>query len=370
MFSYTLREERRSIYERCLWCSNESEEAAEGTIQDESASGILLETEKPLAMSQRIWILMLPDEEITRQELSPEDIIHHPLSRTGIVVRQESPLRAGIRFDDSENKRLSYQRWYRGGSLIVTLSAEDWAVITLSGELNFESAVFLERIFSKSGKPQQEILFSCHEVKQVNNTALTVLRSVIRQCDKSGVMITIIAGSTMAESLGKNIGIKNGCLANIDAPPLQTKRSLKRELEAEAANGSHGVVLLARGAVGLNRLSAPMIRLGIPSWKTQNFREAANLIAFNKPLFVIVDVEIEQCPMLLELNRLEEYELEKLPPIMVIGPPHLSELIRTALKPPVKVYISKPYTDRDYMNGLKAMINQEYNMQKIQDAFI
>ncbi|MGC9327437.1 MAG: hypothetical protein ACP5I1_07365, partial [Candidatus Hinthialibacter sp.] len=216
MLSYLPREERRPIQERCLWCAIESEETAEGIIQDESASGMLLEVDRPLSMGRRIWVLTLPGVEIGQLALSPQDLIDHPLSRTGIVVRLESPLCVGLQFDDAEASRPSYQRWYRGGSLIITLSTSDWAVITLSDELNFESSVFLERIFSKYNQPHQEILFSCHKIQQVNNTALTVLRSAIRQCDKNGVMVTIIAGSAMSDSLGKNIELKHGCLANID----------------------------------------------------------------------------------------------------------------------------------------------------------
>ena len=72
---------------------------------------------------KRIWILSLPGEDMSNYSLPPEELINHPLSRGGTVVRQESNNRSGIQFDPETNENQpQYQRWYRGKSKVVVSS--------------------------------------------------------------------------------------------------------------------------------------------------------------------------------------------------------------------------------------------------------
>lgn len=363
------REERRRINEPCLWCFVESDGPKKGAILNESATGILLEAEEPLDSGKRIWILSLPGDDLSTRKMPTEELINHPLSRAGTIVRNESVKRAGVQFDREEKERPRYLRWYRGNSSVVTLTDGDRATIALSGALTFESATLLEKLFTKQNKSIREILFSCHDIEQVNNTALTVLRAALRHCDKSGVNLTIITGQAISASLEKNLPLEHGYFSSISGIPVQTASESSpaaacNETSSKSVSvqtvAPEGVVILSRGAVDLNRLANPLLRMEIPTWKTTNFKEAPDLIATHNPRFIVMDIELEHCPQLLELNRIRKYALSRVPPAMVIGPPHLGELIREALALPVKMYLIKPCTDREYATGLQAMLKEKY----------
>lgn len=363
------REERRKINESCLWCFAESEAPRKGSIINESATGILLETNESFVSGKRIWILTLPGNDLASHDLPTEELINHPLSRVGTVVRIDSNKRVGIQFDREEKERPHYLRWYRGNSAVVTLIDGDRATIALSGALNFESAMLLEKLFTKQSKPFREILFSCHNLEQVNNTALTVLRTALRHCDKSGVKLLVVTGPLISETLEKNLTLEHGYFVSLSGKPSQpVSESLPVSVRAtvlsqpgsEPISIPEGIVILTRGVAELNRLTNPLTRLEIPVWKTQNFKEAPEMIAAHNPRFVIIDIDIEHCPLLIEINRIRKYSLMRIPPVMVIGPPHLGELIREALALPVKTYLIKPCTDREYVNALQGMLKENY----------
>jgi hypothetical protein len=159
VLSHLSREERRRTNERCLWCFAESNESKPGTILNESATGLLLQVEETLNLGQRIWILCMPGDDPTAYPLPPEDLINHPLSRGGKIVRVEEANQAGIQFDNEEKERPRYQRWYRGKSAIVTLLEKERATVTLSGWLNFESAILLEKLFTNKARRSRKFFF-------------------------------------------------------------------------------------------------------------------------------------------------------------------------------------------------------------------
>ena len=237
------------------------------------------------------------------------------------------------------------------------------AVINLSGSLTFEAAVLLERIFTKQSKSFREILFSCHEVERINGTALTVLRSALRHPDKNGIVLTVVTGPETHSALEKSLNLENGFTINIESLPVQTEQ---HSISAPAENVPQNnvapgdcVLIITRGIASISRLGVPFERLEIPVVKTQNFKEAPEIIATNNPRFVIIDIELEHCPLLLDINKIRRFSMPKLPPVMVIGPPHLGELIKEALALPLRKYLTKPCTDREYVNCLQTMLTGE-----------
>lgn len=370
MLSHSSREERRRTNERCLWCFAESNESKPGTVLNESATGLLLQAEEPLSVGQRIWVLCMPGDDPTVNPLPPEYLINHPLSRGGKIVRVDETNQAGIQFDNDEKERPRYQRWYRGKSSIVTLLEKERATVTLSGWLNFESAILLEKLFTKQSKTFKEILFSCHDVDHINGTALTVLRSALRQCDKSGIVLTVLTGSETLVIFEKNLVLENGYHVNLQSIPVlaDSPAALPKTPPPTSPETPDivvdGIVVISRGISQLNRLAQPLERFSLVSWKTQSFKEAPELIATNNPRFVVIEVELEHCPSLIDINRIRRYSLSRIPPAMVIGPLHLGELIKEALAVPVKIYLPKPCTDREYINGLQAMLTQNYDTAK------
>ncbi len=137
------REERCRTNEPCLWCSANSMNVETGKIVNESASGVLLETQTTLKLEDRIWLLSFPGDDPTDQELTIEDIQSHPLSRLGVVVRIDRQSQVGIHFDQDVKEHPQYQRWYRGESSILTLFDGKKAIFTFSGPLQIETASLL-----------------------------------------------------------------------------------------------------------------------------------------------------------------------------------------------------------------------------------
>ena len=354
------REERRKVEERCLWCFAESNEASAGTIVNESATGVLLETEDAIQLGKRIWILILPGENPVPQGISPENLINHPLTRAGMAIRQETETRIGIQFDQEDTERPHYQRYYRGTSSITTFIDKEKAAVTLRGSLNFDTAVLMERIFTKQFANCKDILFSCHELQEINGPAMTVLRTAIRLCDRNGITVTIITGVETAETVEKHLTLQNGFLVNIDSNESEGEKVSSDPIHSQERTYPDGAIIAARGNATLNRLATPLDRVDVFSWKTQNFKELPDLIINQNPRFVVIEVEIEHCPSLVEINRIKKLKPDHMPPALVIGPPHLGELIREALALPVKIYKIKPCTDREYAKSIHAMLSEEY----------
>jgi len=340
-----------------------------GEIINESASGVLLEIKTELKLEDRIWILSFPGDDPADQEISIEDLKSHPLCRSGEVIRIDKPTQMGIHFDEDVQDRPQYQRWYRGDSTILTLFDGKKAVFNFSGPLQIETVSLLDRILKRLNYPFNDIIISFNNVLRINKTALTMLRTSLRRYDLTGVVLTIITSNKETRIIEKGLDLKNGFIVNTaDHPEPKKPENDKISEDIEIIESEHErplvetefekVLLIAQSLSVLHRLSKPFERLDIETMKTQSFREAAELIAYNPTRLVVIDFDLEHSSSLIDINSVRRMQLSKVPPALVIGPQHIGDLVKAALSLPVKIYLSKPSTDRDYTQALQSILNQ------------
>jgi len=358
------REERRRIQEPCLLCSSESLPVTTGVIVNESATGMLVETTRLLETGRQIWILPAYHKQPRPESWTPYELIHHPLTRTGVVVRLEGGNRAGIQFLEDQERPL-YRRWFRGQTTVTGFFFKNQGVLAFTGPLTIEAASLVEKIISQANGIT-ELLLACHQIDQIQRTAFTVLLSSLQTYEKKGIALTVVTGPVSTAYFQRSPVLPGSFIFPVFAtePAGPVVDPLKNGIAHKAAAGSQGILLIARGQTTLNRLEKPLRNQEMPVWKLQGFGNALKLIAAGQARFLVVDIDVESCGTIVQLNELKNTPLDPLPPVLAIGPGYLAALVKEALYLPVRVYLSKPTTEHEYANAIQTMLSETANGPK------
>ena len=374
----TTREERHRINEDCYWCVVNSVKINHGMIINESATGALLRVNERLEIERKILILSIPGGLPPLESLTVDLIRDHPLTRSGTVVRIDSPEQIGVQFCDESDTRPEYRRWFRGKCIISLLSYPDRAIFNITGQFTIEASALLQTLFTQQKKQVKEILVACHQLEEIATTAGTVFRTALQQCGKEGIVVTLLTGNSESacKNLNKNMVLMNGivytlgdsydCPANdfnhTIQPVAQGKdskpsvNSIPAKISADAAKDS--VMVVSRGQTTLNRLVLPFEEYDISVRPLKNYIEAVDNLMFSTPLFIVADIDLENCNLLLHLNKTRDFKIPRKPPLLILGPNYICDLIKAALDLPVGVYLTKPYTDRDYRSAISQIIQK------------
>jgi ActR/RegA family two-component response regulator/ABC-type transporter Mla MlaB component len=367
------REERRKINEECYWCSVNATQVFKGVILNESATGVLVRIDRHLENGKKLYILSIPSGLDNLDQPTPDVLKNHPLTRSGTVVRQDGTNTFGIQFYGNHEDRPEYRRWFREKCTIALLTFPERSVFHLSGQLTLEAAALLQTLFTQQKKRVSEFLLSCYEVEDVATTAGTLFRSTLQECDQEGISITMIGGDQQSpcESINKSLVLKNGLLFTMgetyslpagqstkakETPAVTSNRKSDSEAKPSPEAKRDSVVLVAKGQSILNRLAMPFAKMDLQVFQTQKYLEAVDFIIAESPLFLVVDVDMDTCENLVMLNKIKEYKISHKPSLMVLGPNHIYGLVKEAMILPVAIYLTKPFTDRDYVNGITTII--------------
>ncbi len=355
------REERRRTQEKCLYCSAEIPTVASGIILNESATGILLETAELLETGRPIWILPVYHGLLRPESLTSQELIDHPLARVGVVVRLESGNRAGIQFKE-EPDRPQYRRRYRGSTKVTSFFIKHQGVLTYSGPLTIETVSLTEKIMSQAAGVT-ELLVSCQQIDQIQRTAFTVFLSSLQGFEKKGISLTVITGPISSAYFQKSLALPGSMICHVSATgiPASPAESVLNGSTGPAGGAKSGILLVARSLTTLNRLEKPLKNLDMPVWKLQGFTSAVKLLASERVMFVVVDIDLESCGTIVQLNQLKNAPLDPVPPVLAIGPGYLAALVKEALFLPVRLYLNKPITEREYANAVQTLLTENTN---------
>lgn len=355
------REERRRTQEKCLYCTTEYLTVTAGVILNESATGILLEASSPLETGKQIWVLPVYHDTLRPESLSTHELINHPLTRVGVVVRLESGNRAGIQFKE-EPDRPQYRRWYRGGTTITSFFIKHQGVLAYTGPLTLETASLTDKIMSQAAGVT-ELLVSCHQIDQIQRTAFTVFLSSLQAFEKKGITLTVVTGPVSSAYFQKSLALPGSYICYVSetgagAPPAE---SAPDGPASQPGSAKSGILLVARSLTTLNRLEKPVKNQDMPVWKLQGFGSAVKLIASERVRFMVVDIDLESCGTIVQLNQLKNAPLDPVPPVLAIGPGYLAALVKEALFLPVRIYLNKPTTEREYAAAMQTMLTETVN---------
>ncbi len=400
------REERRWVTETCCWCLPSSKEVYDGTIVNESATGLCLQSESIPAIGTKVCVLSIPGEEAFMDNLSVREIALHPLTRIGVVKRNEMNTRVGIHFTEEKEDRMKYRRWFRGEATVITLMDNTRCVIGLAGKLSIEAASYVQKHIVKHSASIPEFLITCQQLTGAMSSATTILRTAITNSDKKGIPIILVSDNSSSKSIfTKNLNLTTGIHYDMDdvsipgtvatltevsqsepaptpaptpepaqattAPvstaPFSPARKpgsrifdLDEDEETENLEETFGntVVIICQNSQTLSRLIRPLERVGIAVDTAGSFEEGVKKIVSLRPPIVIAEIEIEACESVLILDRVYEHSLPDVPKLVLAGPNYLSALFKKALEIPVSSYLNKPYTERDYKTALEELVFQ------------
>lgn len=374
----TIREERHRINEDCFWCLSNSIKINPGTIINESATGALVRVNERLDMDKKIYVLSIPGGLPPIEAISAEILKDHPLTRSGTIVRADGGDQIGIHFCEESDNRPEYRRWFRGKCTISLLSFPARSIFCISGQFSLEASALLQTIFSQQKKRVKEILVDCHQLDEIATTAGTVFRTALNQCGKEGIIVTLLTGNdeSACKNLNKTIVLTNGIIHTqgemYECPSNNYIREVESASQTKERRSTHNpapikaspeaskdyVMVISRAQTTLNRLVLPFEEYDISVRQVKSFTEAVDMIMFESPLFVVADIDLENCSLLLHLNKTKDFKLPRKPPLLIIGPNYIYDLIKAALDLPVGVYLPKPNTDRDYRNAISQIIQK------------
>lgn len=377
----TVREERHWVNEECFWCLVGSQRIARGMIVNESASGILLRSGELVEIGKKILVLSIPSGLPPLEPFTVVSLQDHPMTRTGQVVRTEGTELLGIQFLETGQARPEFRRWFRGKGAIALLTFPEQAIFNLSGHLTLEVAALFQTLMIQQQKRVKDIVVACHELEEIAATASTIFRSMLHRWDQEGGRMIWFTGSDQSccQALNRSVELRNGLVHQAGdryastpvVPQTSPETSAKAETPAPPTptpfhpvkvqpllSTKKKVVLIARGQSVLNRMAIPFDKYGMEVMAHVHFMDAIDRIEEEKPLFVVIDVELDQCNMLVELNRLRGMKPGELPPLLIFGPSQVGDLVKAAIQIPIHSYHGKPYTDRDYHQAIQGMMKK------------
>jgi ActR/RegA family two-component response regulator len=370
----TVREERRRINEECLWCAVNHPAVRKGTIVNESATGALIRCQGTLEVDKKLYVLSIPGGISDMDALDATQIKEHPLTRSATVVRHDGSDLMGVHFYGNPETRPEFRRWFRGKCTVSLLSFPERCVFNITGDLTLESSALLQTLFTQQRRKCKEMLVSCYELAGIATTAGTVFRAVLNQCDKDGVVITLISGGmgSPCENLNNSVTLSNGLIfPQDDVYNLPAGKNIGASKQNEHTPGAiqsqkksgftsapkmDRVLIVSRGQTTLNRLGMFFDKYCIEVLRTKNFVQAMDITLAEHPLFVVVDIDLENCESLIILNKIKEFNPKLKTPLLILGPNNIYELVKAASFLPVGIYLTKPYTERDYANAIQNII--------------
>ncbi|MDP8245391.1 MAG: hypothetical protein P9L94_15005 [Candidatus Hinthialibacter antarcticus] len=372
------REERRAVNESCVWCRSSIRIINKGSILNESASGMLLRTDSLPSLKDTVYIVPLLEEETPKHITNIQQIREHPLMRIGRVVRRESVDCVGIQFVQDDTPRPEFRRWFRGQAALTTLFMDDYGLVRVMGRLDIESGALIQSVLKTHSKKMKELIVSLHEVTSMATTVLTILRASLQECENDGVDVTCLVGENTFSAQESVSPLLLNTSRQFDAT-----EELDLSMEPPESDGSHGdsqvvdedsfgvafgqktetvkpiqdlepksahgpALVAARNLSAIHRLLLPLQDHGFKT-ETLTRIEDANIYLPQKPwsLFIL-DFELDHCDDLAKFAEKELPELESAPWLIVIGPEKVEPLVRAALKLPVKEYLTKPVSDREF----------------------
>ena len=366
------REERKKIYEMCYWIKPDTETIFLGEILNESASGILLQTQDSVPeIGERICVLGATASRILYETPTYEQMIEYPLSRWGIVKRIDPPKKVGVQFEESIKGQSEYKRWYRAEMTVTTLVIEDRAILSIYGAVSLESGAFLQSLVQQYAKKTAELMISCHGVTRFPPTAVKVLCSCLSQFSSQEKVITLVTGGQESPSYGLRTGsqIPIGSCVTVDeafnltkVQPRKTKETdleppiesppLNQDSNETAPSKSFAIMAVARHRSDQVRLSNPLKQIN------RSFQTGANLLSLfesivkNKPSHLIIDVDYEDCGALVCLNKLRKHGVTTNPKLLILSPPSIIPLIHAALPDFETNFMKKPCEGEEYNQSL------------------
>ncbi len=387
--SASKREERRSVNEPCVWCRSNIRIINKGAILNESASGMLLRTDNLPNLKDTVYIVPLFEEETSKHITNIQQIRDHPLMRIGRVVRRESVDSIGIQFIQDDTPRPQFRRWFRGQAAVTTLFMDNYGLIRVTGRLDIESGALVQSILKTHSNNLNELVISLHEVSSMSTTVLTIIRSSLQQCEQNGVDVTCIIGentfsaqesvSPMLLNTTRQLDLSEQLELSVPAEPsitadndkahapheddLTESFSQHKSVETSTSNleptTSTGPALVAaRNLSAIHRLLQPLKEQGFET-ETLTRIEDLNVYLPQKPWsLLIIDFELDHCDDLAKFAIEELPQLDSAPWVIVIGPEKVEPLVRAALKLPVREYMTKPVSDRDFLSVMSRLTKE------------
>ena len=362
----TQREERKQLNEHCLYCRTNRTGIYKGVILNESATGMLLEMEDFPEVGESVCVLSTTfGEEESLLPHTERELMSHPMSRYGEVVRLESLRRVGIRFEVNAEQG-EFRRWYRGATTAQMLVFRRIGVLTILGEVTLEVGTLVTSQVNRIMGRIEELLFALHETTGIAPTAMTLMRGAVRKCSEAGMRVTVIYGDADSKSAQlcqgfsaeevERAGIKElyGLASTFPGSVLQEEKPADRE-EKEEKPATLSFVIVSRRVVNQAQLSRPMERKEAPIIRVATIQEALMRIERDLPTHVVLDMELEEMDQLLLLNRLKHAKLARTPRLIIVGPRYIEGLVRAAIVFPVQQYISRPYNDREYQAAIERL---------------
>lgn len=369
------REERKTLNETCLWCPDDKRAVYMGVIVNESASGLLLHTNEPLEMDTELYLLTpCFGEPFTPNNLSVKQLIQYPVTRKGKVVRIASPAEYGIQFEE-ENKPAEFRRWYRERSSILTFLTKQMAVIVLEGDLNLETSTLLQSLVNKFKRQVNEFVYSLEQVTSFAGASATILKSIIKSCGSDNKTATIIYGGgyDKAKSLAKDVlgesifGFQTSELYHAKSIPFPKVNETNPDVSNPSSQNPNSdpfdldvrFIILSSKVMNQKKYSAIINDREGHVIAVSHMHEVLNKVLEYNHHFVIVDIEIEEVNLLLMLNQLIAKNLDHFPEIIVLGPKHIDEIVKAALKLPVHTYLTKPVSDREFQSMIEHIMHEK-----------
>lgn len=366
------REERKTINEQCLWCLDDHRVVNFGTIVNESASGLLLQTVEPLKLGDELYLLTpCFGEPLSPDNLSAKQLMQYPVTRKGKVVRLATLNEYGIHFEE-ENKPAEFRRWYRESSTIYTLLTKKVAVIVLEGDINLETSTLTQSLANNFRRQVSDFVFSLENVQSFAGAAGAVIKSVIKSCGSGGWIATVIYGSHYEKAKQLVDELKGDGIFSFNTSDIyQTKpspysKSSEKETNTTSLYPAEKVdsnpnkdvrFLVVAPKVSMQKnLSRFIGEQGGKVIAVSLMHEALNKILEYEHHYVVLDIDLEEVNILLMLNQLIAKNLSHFPELIILGPKHIGELVKAALKLPVHTYLSKPYLDRDYHFAIETIM--------------
>lgn len=369
------REERKSLNEHCLWCSENKRVVHKGIIVNESASGLLLQTEIEINLGDTLYLLTpCFGEPLTPDNLSVKQLIQYPVTRKGTVVRSATKSEYGIHFE-AEDKPAEFRRWYRESSSIYTFLTKQVAVIVIEGDINLETSTLLQSLVNKFKREVSEFVFSLEKVHTFAGVAGTVVKSIIKSCGSDQKTAMVIYGSNYEKSrlLVKDLlsdsifgfltsdvyQTKPISLPKVGASTSQTTSRQRRESNKTVFSNEIRFLVLSPKVLNQKKYLQIIQETKGKGIAVPYMHDALNKILEYEYHFVVADVEIEDVSLLLLMNQLITKNLSHFPELIILGPKHVDELVKAALKLPVHTYLTKPFLEKEFQYTIEHIMHEK-----------
>lgn len=360
------REERRKVNDPCLWCRSNVRIINRGTIKNESASGALLSSATLPNVGETVLMLPVLWED-TSKSLSYKQIREHPLTRTCTVMRRESNNSVGLRFIDQNDDRPQFRRWFRGEAEISTLFHDDHGMVRINGSIGIEAAALFQSIM-KQELQIEYLLVVIYEINQIAPTALTIIRTALRECTNNGVHVYCVYSGIVRRGSQAFLDTPERCVMHNEGydpgrVPHETEVTDTAETTPNALppDEDPSMVIVCESSERSIRLETTLKarqqeEAPYTLDRMASFTGAVKQFLEEPPSCILAEIDIDNCSDILELNQLAEAG-PTVPRLIVIAPEPLERLLYAALKIPVSAFISPPYSNHDLIDTVHQILD-------------